>query len=451
MSSGIAKGLHSLHLTATTAVLHVRAAEAAFSTAIAAMVVILVFQPAHADPRPGAATPAGPCGQDTPTLPALCTPCPPTSICIGKGCSRINRSHDGHPSGCEYCHCFQPSPKDQALLKFQKLRPDRMYYHLHMSKTGGTTFEVVQRKIVAPYAGLAMCDEALNRSFKHPFADPPFFAPPAQITPATCQLVSAEGRMLDVKKQFSGVHPQIFTFLRHPTLRTWSQWHHDRRYWVKRGDAVPAPVSAHPHGAQGGNGHGDTDASASKAAAATLSHLYSDPALTANLDGQAYRYGNWQLYGLARAKLPPATTRTDTAFLAVKDGLNDLAFVGIAEYYRVSLCLFYFTFQLHDGFKFCRERPLHAYNAACYDNGTTNRDCKHGEHFTNKFKLSNESGLLKDVANAIPAAERALIEEHTVLDMELYTASLDIFWRRVALMAKITHKTFAGMPIEYRL
>ena len=134
--------------------------------------------------------------------------------------------------------------------------------------------------------------------------------------------------MLDVKKQFSGVHPQIFTFLRHPTLRTWSQWHHDRRYWVKRGDAVPAPVSAHPHGAQGGNGHGDTDASASKAAAATLSHLYSDPALTANLDGQAYRYGNWQLYGLARAKLPPATTRTDTAFLAVKDGLNDLAFVG---------------------------------------------------------------------------------------------------------------------------
>jgi len=35
--------------------------------------------------------------------------------------------------------------------------------------------------------------------------------------------------------------------------------------------------------------------------------------------------------------------------------------------------------------------------------------------------------------------------------MELYTASLDIFWRRVALMAKITHKTFAGMPIEYRL
>ena len=57
----------------------------------------------------------------------------------------------------------------------------------------------------------------------------------------------------------------------------------------------------------------------------------------------------------------------------------------------MSLCLFYFTFQLHDGFKFCRERPLHAYNAACYDNGTTNRDCKHGEHFTNKFKLSSKS------------------------------------------------------------
>ena len=35
--------------------------------------------------------------------------------------------------------------------------------------------------------------------------------------------------------------------------------------------------------------------------------------------------------------------------------------------------------------------------------------------------------------------------------MELYTATLDIFWRRVALMAKITHLAFAGMPIEYQL
>ena len=65
--------------------------------------------------------------------------------------------------------------------------------------------------------------------------------------------------------------------------------------------------------------------------------------------------------------------------------------------------------------------------------------------------VADESGLLEDVANAIPAAERALIEEHTVLDMELYTAALDIFWTRVALMARITHKTFAGMPVEYQL
>ena len=107
---------------------------------------------------------------------------------------------------------------------------------------------------------------------------------------------------------------------------------HVARYWDRRGVVVAAPAlpggkdvgaGAGAGGVGGGGGGGRATA-----AAKTLSQLYSNPALTEYLDGKAERYGNWQLYRLASAKLPSATIRTDPAFVVVKDGLESLAFVG---------------------------------------------------------------------------------------------------------------------------
>jgi hypothetical protein len=85
--------------------------------------------------------------------------------------------------------------------------PERRYYHIHVSKTGGTTLKVLLEKIV-PRTGLTMC-EADKLSFK--LGD--YFAEPEKLALDPCNVVSAEGRMNVIDGQFLRGRPYLMTFL----------------------------------------------------------------------------------------------------------------------------------------------------------------------------------------------------------------------------------------------
>lgn len=109
--------------------------------------------------------------------------------------------------------------------------PGEIMYHLHISKTGGTTFEKLlkkaahelnleQKEKVPDSARLILCDEALNSSFHPPFRFGPLFASPEALLKSGCNVASAEGKFKDVATQFGGKEPQILIWMREPVART---------------------------------------------------------------------------------------------------------------------------------------------------------------------------------------------------------------------------------------
>eukprot|EP00040_Diaphanoeca_grandis_P036071 m.228706 g.228706 ORF g.228706 m.228706 type:complete len:432 (+) comp33544_c5_seq1:186-1481(+) len=365
--------------------------------------------------------------------------CPFDTVCIGVGCERVpaskvptslriqHQARSGYGLSCRYCHCYRFDEDQLRVLRPTQLDPNKMYYHLHVSKTGGTTFEHTLRRRIAAPNHMNMCDQVLNISFKLPFKFPPYFAQPKDLRLADCNIVSAEGRRSDVNKQFLNVAPEMILFFRNPTLRTWSQWNHDKKYEVQQ-QASPGEKTV------------ATDAVSSSQG--LLANVYRNTSLLTRLQG---RYGNWQLERQSDVRLGVSNSISpEEALGRIKSQLATLDFIGISDSFRVSLCLFYFMHSLFDDFAHCMERPISAYNAACYENGETNKDCVKGQSFTNKFQLSEhaEHALLKDMKGDIPREEKEAIETHTSLDRELYFAALDLFTKRVEIMAEATQKQF---------
>lgn len=437
---------------------------------------------------------------------------------------------------CSMCECRGLTQQQRNVLRPQFFTREKMWYHLHISKTGGincpspfallwfqvivdecgnlvvlkapkdhsspaelntthththlnagTTFENLLRKRLAPMSGLRMCDEALQTTFQTPFkykaasGDADLFAPKDDLMNAKCQIVSAEGRRQLIPEQFHST-PEILTFLREPTLRTVSQWNHDRQYnqlWEGR-SLTPKALEV----------NGTRDQVLLRDIPSSLNELYADEGRLAALHE---RYGNWMFYRLCANIYPTPAFSTHSTFQEVKTALRTFAFLGLSDHYRTSLCLLAFQFHLAIEFSLCHTRPLNVYNSACYHNGTTNKDCgkgqvtpspppsqlpqvsertldhvsivlvrhspsthtwafaplfRHSQSFSNKFDVKAKE-LAKDHRRAIPPGLEATIYNHTWLDKKLYTEATRIFWARVLVMESVTGRSFQ-VPDEYR-
>eukprot|EP00041_Stephanoeca_diplocostata_P000718 m.16481 g.16481 ORF g.16481 m.16481 type:complete len:441 (+) comp10968_c0_seq1:249-1571(+) len=371
----------------------------------------------------------------------LCTICaaqamcwvPPSHRSNYVHCLKVTTKNIGFiTSSCSDCQCKALTADQSKVFQPQVLTRQNMYYHLHISKTGGTTFEQYLRKRIAPVSGLKMCDEALKTSFKLPFKHAPYFATPENLKAAQCHMVSAEGKRVDIAGQFKDMpEPKLLVWLRDPLLRTWSQWNHDKSYNIK----MPARANlSHDH-------------QLLQKVPKDLLGVYDDAALDASLHE---RYGNWQFYRLCKENFPHGKLfLTHSSYVEVKESLASHAFLGLSDHFRTSLCLFYYTFGLLREFASCDTRQLHAYNAACYANGSTNKLCVGGAKFTNKFGLGDASEQIKrDQLRVIPESQIQAIRRHTHLDNDLYNTAVDIFWRRVAVMQAISGVNFT-LPRRY--
>ena len=61
--------------------------------------------------------------------------------------------------------------------------------------------------------------------------------------------------------------------------------------------------------------------------------------------------------------------------------------------------------------------------------------------------------MTRDMARTralIPPAELSAIQRATRGDARLYAAALDVFWRRVAVMARVTGHHVPELPAAYR-
>lgn len=66
-------------------------------------------------------------------------------VCVGDECHMPHASRNpmkfaGYPPTCVGCKCAELTAKQSSLLPIQSWSPNLMYYHIHVSKTGGTTF-----------------------------------------------------------------------------------------------------------------------------------------------------------------------------------------------------------------------------------------------------------------------------------------------------------------------
>jgi len=375
--------------------------------------------------------------------PKGCVICAPGELCIApatpagaaayRDCLRVTLNQVGWINGsCAGCRCVMPTGRQRQTLRTGFLNRSKLYYHLHISKTGGTTFEQLLRKQIGPTSGLRMCDEALKTSFKLPFkhASAGLFALPSELDAASCSLVSAEGRRAHMPQQFSR-QPELLTWLRNPIARTWSQWNHDKRYNIEVG-AVPKYASR-------SSGNSTHDQMLLSQVPKDLSELYTNNKLQAQLHE---RYGNWQFYRLCKGAYPSPAFVTHASFIEAEKALQSYAFIGISEHHRTAMCLFYFQFSLYNDFATCQTRAIHVYNAACYENGTTNKDCVHGQAFANKFGVKSPSALSRDQLRTIPKGLISKIRQKTWLDHRLYKAALQIFWSRVRVMKELTGRHF---------
>mmetsp|Transcript_18224 Transcript_18224/g.54000 ORF Transcript_18224/g.54000 Transcript_18224/m.54000 type:complete len:450 (+) Transcript_18224:258-1607(+) len=379
-----------------------------------------------------------------------CVVCPAGAMCVVpptidpttyRDCIRATVNQMGWINGsCPHCSCRTLSSEQLRVLKPTFFTRDKMWYHLHISKTGGTTFENLLRKRLAPMSGLRMCDEALHSTFQTPFryrahsGNKELFALPADLAGARCHVTSAEGRRQLIPEQFPSA-PEILTFLRDPTLRTVSQWNHDKTYnqmWSGR--------SLTEHAMTANN---TRDHLLLRQVPKTLADLYANRQLVSELHE---RYGNWQFYRLCASTYPSPAFSTHTAFQEVKTSLATFAFLGLSDHYRTSLCLLAFQFHLSVEFALCQTRPLNVYNAACYENGTTNKECAEGQAFANKFNVQSEA-LQRDHRRSVPPGLETVIYKHTWLDKALYIEACRIFWARVLIMEAVTGRRFYVPPL----
>eukprot|EP00037_Helgoeca_nana_P016557 m.155734 g.155734 ORF g.155734 m.155734 type:complete len:520 (+) comp23582_c0_seq2:364-1923(+) len=457
-------------------------------------------------PPPPPLSPSPSSSSSTPTrlnpvcVRGACIVCPVGAVCVStaedpsryRDCIRTTMNQVGWVKGtCSMCECRSLTQQQRNVLRPQFFTREKMWYHLHISKTGGincpssfallwfqvivdewgnlvvlkapkdhsspaelntthththlnagTTFENLLRKRLAPMSGLRMCDEALQTTFQTPFkykaasGDADLFAPKDDLMNAKCQIVSAEGRRQLIPEQFHST-PEILTFLREPTLRTVSQWNHDRQYnqlWEGR-SLTPKALEV----------NGTRDQVLLRDIPSSLNELYADEGRLAALHE---RYGNWMFYRLCANIYPTPAFSTHSTFQEVKTALRTFAFLGLSDHYRTSLCLLAFQFHLAIEFSLCHTRPLNVYNSACYHNGTTNKDCGKGQSFSNKFDVKAKE-LAKDHRRAIPPGLEATIYNHTWLDKKLYTEATRIFWARVLVMESVTGRSFQ-VPDEYR-
>eukprot|EP01147_Barroeca_monosierra_P004251 gene4251-6577_t len=338
----------------------------------------------------------------------------------------------GFPNHCDFCDCKAMSPSQRRTVPLTTWDDKQLYYHLHISKTGGTTLERILKDMMTSDdirpPGMTMC-----QTERHPFSKPPFFADPVALEESKCNdyrpriclfdllslfcqlvmvaVISAEARLHNIDKQIPFTTPHMIILLRHPILRTLSQYlrkaaqfHHDR---IKERTLSRMPWRGHFT-----LGHD------------TLQDLYLNT--SAHVDK---RYRNWQTLLLSHPKL------------TYPEALKDMTFIGITEFYKTSMCLFYFTFQLPTLLHNCQHRPLDVFNKACHG------ECsmfKNEINTTDALQDNHES--LADSINKVDRLTQELISKFASLDMQLYNAALDIFWRRVAVMEAVVGERFFDLP-----
>eukprot|EP00045_Choanoeca_perplexa_P007964 m.72975 g.72975 ORF g.72975 m.72975 type:complete len:400 (+) comp14298_c0_seq5:76-1275(+) len=352
--------------------------------------------------------------RDQRTRRALCL-CLDQRICIGHECvnGALNETHYGsaYPLGCIGCQCSPMSPVQRNLLPMTTWSNSEYIYHVHASKTGGTTIEHILRDLTTSEdlpKSVTMC-----QTEKHPFSNPPLFADPNVLRSSGCTVVSAEGELRYTHKQFNGVTPRVMVFLRHPALRTLSQWHHDHTY---ENDKLHGTVQ---------------DRQRYTANCSTLLEYYTQQRALGQKPHR--RYANWQYFIY------------DSTLYQRSVDLAKFQFVGVTDYFRTSLCLFYFTFQLQSRFDDCQTRPLSVYNAACKDDTCA---------FINKANVPLEQhpheALRASLARIDPETVAGL-KEATTKDLALYKEALDIFWTRVAIMEQVSGQIFPDLPDRYRV
>eukprot|EP00055_Hartaetosiga_balthica_P014714 m.82601 g.82601 ORF g.82601 m.82601 type:complete len:423 (-) comp8670_c0_seq2:94-1362(-) len=347
--------------------------------------------------------------------------CTEDQYCLGELCrfgsikeenGKTMRRVQAFPSKCKECDCVRITQK-QKTVPFREWSSKNLYFHLHISKTGGTTFLHFLDRLVRKGAvsdGMKMCHVD-----KHPFKNPPYFADPASLIPLNCNVVSAESRMRVFHSQFPRVKPELLLFLRHPVLRTVSQFKHDYIYeshHMREDYKGSLFTYGHDH----------------------LVDLYTDP------DAKIHpRYGDWQLDLI--------TGETD--FLNYPNDIERFTFIGLTEYYRTSICLFYFTFKITKLLGSCQYTPLDAFNIACTQ--TNSSDCKfHNEAGGIEHHEKSLAEELEHNLASIDGKTKEMINKHTRKDQELYNYAQDIFWNRVAVMEEVTQQRFNDLPDKYR-
>ncbi|EGD76527.1 hypothetical protein PTSG_07644 [Salpingoeca rosetta] len=341
----------------------------------------------------------------------------PTRLCGSQGpMCRLGRLGDssgdfalGFSSKCTACTCRSATGAQRTVVPITTWDDTQVYYHLHISKTGGTTLEhIVQQLVRHPASPAAM---TVCKTEKHPFSHPPLFADPKELERSGCNVITAEGRMRFIEQQLPYVQPHMLILLRHPVLRTLSQFRHD----LIQESTLANKEWRTPY--TGGF--------------SSLKELYK------NTKGVVHkRYRDWQSDLLYHPNI------------TFPDALENMTFIGITDFYKTTMCLFYFTFQIPSLLDGCQERPLTVYNKACQGD-----DCERFQNTKERHVRDedNHKRLNDALSHVDTEVTRELIEEHTRLDQALYDAALDLFWRRVAVMEQVVGEQFHDLPDEYRL
>lgn len=334
--------------------------------------------------------------------------CLGTLMCVGPMCVTGHRNGNkqdvvkGFPHTCISCRCSSLSSSQAKSFPARIWNPSELLYHVHISKTGGTSFENNLRRL-ATQTGVKMCNVE-----KPPFTHDPLFAEPFVLHQSGCNIASAEGYLKHVEKQFPFRDPQLLTMLRNPILRTISQWNHDKKYENDR--RLISRLKEY----------------------STITEMYEHAPQIPD------RFANWQWLKLSRPNED------------MDEVLSKFSFIGITEHYETSLCLFYFTYQLHHEFHNCNKRQVNAYNAACWTSND-HEDCK-DRNFVNKLNMSEKESekQFENMIDQIDIQTVYQISEHTEEDMELYKKALHLFWQRVAIMEMVTERRVDGLPQLYR-
>jgi hypothetical protein len=94
-------------------------------------------------------------------------------------------------------------------------------------------------------------------------------------------------------------------------------------------------------------------------------NYYSDRDLFAEYSNITQMYTSQPRYKVKPRYKDWYYTRLGEEGQSLKDTLMSYAFLGVTEFYETSMCLFYFTFQMHILFHKCQDAVTLQYNAAC--------------------------------------------------------------------------------------